>query len=58
MVDVIAWKSMDERERAVWSATLAAALCQCQFEEAVDKADVAVEALRAYLRSWPGGDKT
>lgn len=55
---MIAWESMDERERAVWSAALGA---HFQFghtlEQAVEVADRAVEKLREYLGDWPYGEK-
>lgn len=58
---MIAWKSMDERERAVWSATVAAAFAtrhlrgrgQEILSQAVGVADDAVEAMREYMKDWP-----
>lgn len=60
---MIAWKSMDERERAMWSATIGAVYARRSgtgnevpedwFSEAAEIADNAVEAMRAYLKDWP-----
>jgi len=63
---MIAWKDMDERERAVWSATVGATIAakyaiytikdyRKLFEEAADLADLAVDEMRAYLKDWPPG---
>lgn len=63
---MISWKSMDERERAVWSATLGAVYARQYgtgnevdadwFNEGTEIADSAVEAMRAYLKDWPFGE--
>lgn len=67
---MMSWKSMDERERAVWSATVAAAFVRVSNErrgfkqptigdsmsESIVLADAAVEALREKLKNWPFGE--
>jgi len=63
---MIPWTDMDERERAVWSATVGAAMVEREsvygirederqkfFEEAAELADLAVDAMREYLKGWP-----
>jgi hypothetical protein len=53
---MIAWKGMDERERAVWSATYAAFMTyqyereEARLEDSVEMADRAVRALREHVR--------
>ncbi len=54
---MIPWEELDERERAVWSATVAAQYVKfggnCEFEFAMNLADRAVYALREVTKKGP-----